>query len=43
MNVFDEEAAVDTKEARELCFMYAQAGLTLDETRTLAAFTGRVN
>ncbi len=43
MNVFDNEAYIADQQTAELCRMYAQAGLTLEQTRALSSFTGRVN
>ncbi len=43
MNVFDSEAYLADQETAERCFLYAQAGLTLEEVRALDRFQGRVN
>ncbi len=43
MNVFDNEAYLADQETAARCFLYAQAGLTLDEVRAFERFQGRVN
>ncbi len=43
MNVFDSESPLSDQHTCELWYMYAKAGLTLEEARILYRLTGRVN
>ncbi len=43
MNVFDSEAEMSDQETAARWFIYAEAGLTLEEARALRRLTGPVN